>query len=628
MYCFPFSKIISISILLIIFFTFSIYAIEPEWGNATNLRQINSPKDDFAPQWNPFEKRLYFASNRTGKSKFFVTQFDDFLNFTTPKDLTDPLNKTTSNVSYISFVSETEAVLNAFRKGYAQAYLNIFYSQRRLGQWQKPIPLDSLQCECFVLHPTVSPDGSFMVFSSNVGGSNQLDLYIAYRRENGVWGNLEKIEELSTDGDEITPFLASNDTLYFSSNGFGGPGGFDLFYSVRKNNIWQSPIPLSRLNTRFDESDFTMINDTLAVFASNNIDGLGGLDLYLARRQLFEEVAYEPMPKLDLNISVQIPIITIQQELEYELAQFPQILPLDFVYWSEEEKNSDISIFDSIEVLFQNYFQELFNRIVKSNKEVSLGFDTTNEKLYRLITYNIEKYQKKFENLRNLVKIEQKPSEFVIIQTEHSELFEPIKIGKLKEMYEPPVLEVSINARPEKLLSSFTFSLRHTGIRRNGTKVPFFGTIVLTSDSLFAIRKSDSLFIDLIADDTLGRSYLVSYPIILKRSSVFYKKTIIFQNKRYQRYYLFAPFFDFEDRADVKNIMKELGEYSENIKEIVLITDLDNKEQILSYIIAQIVSNLGLSSNKVNILRNIAEYEKSFGKVPRGCAIMLVEMKQ
>ena len=38
---------------------------------------------------------------------------------------------------------------------------------------------------------------------------------------------------------DISPFLSNGqDTLFFSSNGFGGEGDADIFFSVRQDDSW------------------------------------------------------------------------------------------------------------------------------------------------------------------------------------------------------------------------------------------------------------------------------------------------------------------------------------------------------------------------------------------------------
>ncbi len=594
-------------------------ASEPEWTNPINLRELNSSKDDFAPQWNRFERRLYFASNRIGNSKFFVSD----LNFVSPKELTDPINKNTRNVSYISFFSETEAVLNAFRKGNVQAYLNVFYTQRLAGQWQRPTPLDSLQCDCFVLHPTISPSGTSIIFASDKESPGQLDLYVSYRSPNGIWGNVEKIEELCTDENEITPFLASDDTLYFASNGFGGPGGFDLFYSVRKENSWDKPIPLSQLNTRFDESDFVIINDTLAIFASNSIGGLGGLDLYLAKR-IRKELATEYPPKLDLSLSVQIPIVRVIQECEYELVQFPQIVSYPFLLSSVNFQDLDENLIPSIDLFEKGYISILFKRIISSNSEVVLSYDTSNSDVHLLILQAIDFFTHKYSKLKELIKIEYSIQDYLFVQASNQNLFNPIKLGKLKQVYEPPVLEISINARPEKLLSNFEFKIRNTFVRRNGKKIPFYSSIELIQDSLVNISNSDTLIIDLVAEDTFGLRYTTSYPILLNRSSVLYRSTINFKGKKFEKIFLASTTQDLDIRKDFAKLFEELPQYSDNISEIILVGKFVTKPIGL---ISKIATTMNIPQNKIVLIENVGEFEKSYGKIPPNFFVLLVERR-
>jgi outer membrane protein OmpA-like peptidoglycan-associated protein len=66
------------------------------------------------------------------------------------------------------------------------------------------------------------------------------DLYASFAQSDSVWSeplNLGSV--VNTSGDEATPFLASdNKTLYFSSNGFSGYGGNDIYMSKRLDDTW------------------------------------------------------------------------------------------------------------------------------------------------------------------------------------------------------------------------------------------------------------------------------------------------------------------------------------------------------------------------------------------------------
>ena len=89
---------------------------------------------------------------------------------------------------------------------------------------------------------------------------------------------------VNTSKDEQFPFIhADNNTLYFSSNGHPGMGKSDL-YLARKidDKSWGLPINLGYpINTRGQDWNLVVArNGKTAYFSSDQLDGLGGLDIY------------------------------------------------------------------------------------------------------------------------------------------------------------------------------------------------------------------------------------------------------------------------------------------------------------------------------------------------------------
>ncbi len=66
------------------------------------------------------------------------------------------------------------------------------------------------------------------------------DLYVSFQKKDSVWSeplNLGSV--INTANEESAPFLAADDkTLYFSSNGFSGFGGADIYMSKRLDDTW------------------------------------------------------------------------------------------------------------------------------------------------------------------------------------------------------------------------------------------------------------------------------------------------------------------------------------------------------------------------------------------------------
>jgi outer membrane protein OmpA-like peptidoglycan-associated protein len=128
-------------------------------------------------------------------------------------------------------------------------------------------------------HPAVSPNGRFLVFVSNredsYGGT---DLYYCYR-EKDTWSEPENLGPLiNTVQDESYPSFSADGKLYFSTEGFHGFGGRDIYYSELKGGEWTAAMTVgSGINSKFD--DFGMVwnpasEGSTGYFTSNRTDGL------------------------------------------------------------------------------------------------------------------------------------------------------------------------------------------------------------------------------------------------------------------------------------------------------------------------------------------------------------------
>jgi outer membrane protein OmpA-like peptidoglycan-associated protein len=87
------------------------------------------------------------------------------------------------------------------------------------------------------------------------------------------------------EGNEVSPFIhPDNKTLYFSSDGWLGMGGYDIFYS-RKDSAghWTKPKNMGYpLNTYKHEESLVVDSDGKFGYISTDREGgLGGLDIYM-----------------------------------------------------------------------------------------------------------------------------------------------------------------------------------------------------------------------------------------------------------------------------------------------------------------------------------------------------------
>ncbi len=145
--------------------------------------------------------------------------------------------------------------------------------------------------------PSVTSDGKTLYFVSDRGGGfGGYDIYKTQKNDAGEWSSPENLgATINTAGNEKSPFIhTDSQTLYFSSDGLMGLGGYDIFYSrLDSNNVWSKPKNIGYpINSYNDDLGFFVSTDgQYGYFASNKFDGFGGWDLYSFN--LYEEARPE-----------------------------------------------------------------------------------------------------------------------------------------------------------------------------------------------------------------------------------------------------------------------------------------------------------------------------------------------
>jgi hypothetical protein len=135
-------------------------------------------------------------------------------------------------------------------------------------------------------HASISADGKHLYFSSSrSGGFGGKDIYCSVKDSMENWTKPENLgPEINTINDEITPFMHyDGKTLYFSSNGVFGLGGFDIFRSKKTaTNHWSKAKNMGKpINSASDDLGLVMdARGNKAYIASNRMVGMGGWDIF------------------------------------------------------------------------------------------------------------------------------------------------------------------------------------------------------------------------------------------------------------------------------------------------------------------------------------------------------------
>ena len=257
---------------------------------------INSEWDDFSPVLNADETMIVFTTRR-GDGNLNPDVFDDNLYhediFISTKQNGQWLNSTNIGSVVNTPFHDSNLALSADGK---ELYIyrdsnagDIYYSEYRPdGTWSKPVALAAPINSSFTENSfSLSPDGEIAFFSSDRPGTlGGLDIYFATRDRKGDWIAAKNLgPTINTPFDEDGPFIDyDSKSLYFSSKGHKGMGGYDIYKSVYDSatQTWGEPINLGYpINTPDNDVFFVSTPDgERGWYSSAREDGLGFTDVY------------------------------------------------------------------------------------------------------------------------------------------------------------------------------------------------------------------------------------------------------------------------------------------------------------------------------------------------------------
>jgi hypothetical protein len=206
--------------------------------------------------------------------------------YTDCQRLTDVNNKYNNAVLGLGKGGNTMYVLNAY-EGKKDLVKGLASSQQKGNGWEKPLE---------VAIPTLDIEGDFYGFHVNEtenviiisykgpGSLGEEDLYVSTKKGAEWSAPVHMGSTLNTSGFEISPFLSkSQDTLFFSSNGHGGQGDADIFYSVKQGGSWTNWSKPVNLGKKINSSKFDayFILSANHLYWSSNRDGERS-DIYMA----------------------------------------------------------------------------------------------------------------------------------------------------------------------------------------------------------------------------------------------------------------------------------------------------------------------------------------------------------
>lgn len=265
-----------------------------------NAELVNSSDLEFSPSF--YQNGIVFASSRNKDAAkdeaideaFFELFYSDLNDEGTPTgaDLFSLKLNTRFHEGPVSFNrkgTEMYFTSNNNKNGVRKAdksgvtRMKIYRAEKGAQDWKniKELSFNSSEYSC--MHPSLSADGQQLYFSSDMpGGFGGFDLYVVNLKPNGTWGAPQNLgDKVNTQGSDAFPFIHSSGNLFFTSSGYEGAGGLDLFMMNTKTKG-----PVTNLGEPFNSEgdDLGLIvspDGKSGYFSSSRTGGVGKDDIYM-----------------------------------------------------------------------------------------------------------------------------------------------------------------------------------------------------------------------------------------------------------------------------------------------------------------------------------------------------------
>lgn len=272
---------------------------------------VNSEYEELKPLLSPDGNTLFFSrrnhpENAGGEKDqediWFSEKNVSTGEWTNAKNIGAPLNNAGPNfISSITPDGNTMLLLLGNRYGKnGKMTAGVSMSYKDGDSWSDPVPLEIENEYNFSDHANffLAQNRKVLLMSVERDDTHgDRDMYVSFLKEDDSWSEPMNLGEIvNTAGTESAPFLAADDrTLYFSSNGFSGYGGQDIYVTRRLDDSWTNWSEPENLGPSVNSSgEDTFFNIPLsgekAYYARGEEEG--NTDIY----QLDLPVFYKPAP--------------------------------------------------------------------------------------------------------------------------------------------------------------------------------------------------------------------------------------------------------------------------------------------------------------------------------------------
>jgi peptidoglycan-associated lipoprotein len=286
----------------------------PNGYEVENMKFFNSRELDFSPHYARQDYGVvYFTSSRDGSTgdaihgatnenftDIYTTTVDRKGSWSEPVPLGENVNSEFEDGTPVLSSDYNTMYFTRCKMNKNKAMGCEIYSASREGEsWGKAESLGITADSLVAAHPAITDDELTLYFVSDIEGTTgDMDIWKMTRTSKSAeWENLENLgPQINTEQKEVYPYLHSDGTLYFASNGHIGMGGLDIFKANEKEDgTWEVENMRYPINSFADDFGIVFESETERGYFTSSRTSRGDDDIFMFK-----------LPPLRFNIVGQV----------------------------------------------------------------------------------------------------------------------------------------------------------------------------------------------------------------------------------------------------------------------------------------------------------------------------------
>ncbi len=387
----------------------------------------NSESDDSAPVF--FRDGIAFSSDRKTGAKIMKRKSSftgrDFLSiyfskgnedgtFNSPDQISKRINDLNKNTGTIALSPDGAFVVfsrNSDVSNRRDQYNLMLYRAdiTEDGKFRNVKLMEFCNNNSNHMHPTFSPDGKTLFFTSDKSGVGGTDIFYSTLGDNG-WSRARNLDApVNTTANEGFPFMSSDGKLFFCSKGHTSYGGFDIFVSQQDaQGNWSQPSNIGLpINSPADDISIYLSKDlTKGMFASSREGGDDDIYFFdidgMYNRSSINMMAEKPTKEETLVSTPEDEIIVVEPIIENLANNSSEVFEIDLETLQELNEISQNTTTEKVEEVVNQKDDLPFAATDSYDSDIDPDYSSNDISQYKDQTETIENVSTPYSEKRDL----------------------------------------------------------------------------------------------------------------------------------------------------------------------------------------------------------------------------------